>query len=463
MHRARLAKILWFVTAAWVLVLLLSLHTGWLNRFFFDTSRAQVQGIDYFPVPRAALNLLDGRSAYDTFHSSFGPRATWFLYHPAAAVGLGTPLMAFSPWTGYWFWTAVSVTLMAFAAWLLMQRASDPVRKPIVMLLMLGAFPTFIMLYVGNMQALLVLALTLIFVALDKVQVDATRSSQRMLMAGLLLSLFTKPVALVMLPLLLLIKATRRTAAWTMMIYGAVSFLCLVIPGLNPEPISWTERLHLLLAPATVQQTMNIYVNRLDVTAPMKDNSVHWFTMVALSNFRLPNVDVFSLPVFVESWLGRSTPDSLYRVPSIVVAELTVLVAIMRSEADRLRAAASTLMAASLLVFLSYGVAWEYSYTGILPITGYLLMQRRQTWIEKAMIALGAIIWAPSLYFLVSAKDTDLPRIANLIRLDRVLPALLMFCLLSVDAMIRALRSPDGLRGLGVSPTARGFDEPASS
>ncbi len=61
-QRRNMAKIVWIVTAVWAVTILLSLHYGWLDAFFFDTSRSHVQGIDFFPVERGWLNLVAGRS-----------------------------------------------------------------------------------------------------------------------------------------------------------------------------------------------------------------------------------------------------------------------------------------------------------------------------------------------------------------------------------------------------------------
>lgn len=54
-------------TIAIVAIMLLSLHFGWLNKFSFDSEYANVQGIDYFAVPKSFLNLLEGKSIFDTW------------------------------------------------------------------------------------------------------------------------------------------------------------------------------------------------------------------------------------------------------------------------------------------------------------------------------------------------------------------------------------------------------------
>lgn len=162
MSRRGWTALVWAMVAGWVGELLCSLKTGWLNRFFYDTDHLPNPGIDFFSVERGWLNLLAHRSEFDTFHSSYGPYATWLNYHPLLAVLVGPALMSFAPFTAYAIWTVISTALMGLAAWVL-SIGSDPIRRALVFLLLMGAFPTFILLQSGNVQALLVLSLALVF------------------------------------------------------------------------------------------------------------------------------------------------------------------------------------------------------------------------------------------------------------------------------------------------------------
>jgi len=437
--RKTAAAIVWVATAAWVAVLLASLRYGLLDRFFFDSSHAHVQGIDFFPEVRAFLSVLHGHSAYDTFSVNYGPYATWFLYHPLLALALGPELFWMQPWTAYAAWIVISFMLMAVSAWLVMQLSSDPLRRALVALAMLGAFPVYSMLYVGNVQALTVLAVTLVLVGLARMaglegaQKDyaaVMRRCQGMLMAGLLLSFFSKPVVLLMLPLLWMMPETRRTAWKAIAIYAAVSLAFVAVPLLNPDGMDWSERISLAAHPAIVQQTMNIYTNGFKVTPPMKDNAVHWFSMVALADYRLMHIDVFSLSVFLDSWLHMHTPEALYRLPAILILEFSAMVALLRGRRARLQAALHLTMAASLAYLVMYSLVWEYHYTALLPVLGMLLVRKRWNAAEKTMLALGALVCLPSLYFLVSQQNPALLSVQNVIRLDRVVPATAIFCIL---------------------------------
>ena len=441
MTRERAAKIVWLSTALWLLVLLLSLKFGWLGGFFFDSRHAHVQGIDFFPVERAFLNVAAGRSEFDTFAIPYGPYATWFLYHPALALVIGPLLAAFAPWTAYAIWTATAVVLMGVSAWIIMRRSDDPLRRSFAGLLLLGGFPVYIMLYVGNIQALLVLSIALVLASVDAMRDEgATRRNRGLLLTGLLISLFSKPAVLAMVPLLLMLKQTRRTTLKALGIYAIVSFAFLIVPGLNPAPTTWAERIQLATHPEVVRQTMNVYTNGFVVTPAMKDNSVHWLAMIGLSDFRMQHVDVYSLPAFLDGLLRTRTSDALYRIPAIVILEMSLLVWFVRSRPQRLDAALMVMMAASLLVFLSYGLVWEYHYTGVLPIAALLLMRKKPSPIEWTIIALGIVVWLPSLYFVVSTQNLSQLWVETVIRLNRVLPVLAIFCLLLVRAWNVALQ-----------------------
>lgn len=441
------ARVVWIATALWVCVMVGSLRYGWLDRFFFDTSQANVQGIDFFPVERAWLNLVAGRSEFDTFHSSYGPHATWLIYHPALAVVVGPLLMAFPPWTAYGVWTGIALAMMGVAAWLVMRTGRDPLRRAVVALLMMGSFPALLMLHVGNVQALLVLGVVLVLAAVISIQKQGiTRRNQAMLMAGLLVSLLSKPVVLAMLPLLVVLPETRRTALKALGIYAAVSLVFLVVPGLNPQAMTWAQRWELATHPAIVTQTMNVYTNGFVVTAPMKDNSIHWLAMLGLADYRFLHIDVYSLPVLLDGWLRVRTPDALYRVPGILVLGLTVLVGLLRDKRDRLEAALMALMAASLLAFLSYGMVWEYHFTAVMPLAGIFLMRGGMGRFERAVVAMGVVLWLPGLYFLVRDEDLSQLSLQTMLHGERVVPVVVIFCLLVYRATRIALASKGGLR-----------------
>src|ERR1700753_2311668 len=205
--RKFLVRVLPWVTGFGVLVELLSLRLGILNGFFYDSMHADVQGIDYFSLPRGFLNFAAGRSMYDTFNVPYGPRATWYVVHPLLVPVLGRWLSRFEPMTSYGVYTLLAMVMMAACAWLLSRETDDALMKRLIWLLVMTAFPTYSMLYVGNVQAMIVLAAGMILAGL--LAMTYRGSGEGLLLTGLLLSLFTKPVALILLPALLVVKETR--------------------------------------------------------------------------------------------------------------------------------------------------------------------------------------------------------------------------------------------------------------
>lgn len=436
----------WSVTVAWIAVLLCSLKAGWLNRFFYDTDHPSNPGIDFFSVERGWLNLVAHHSEFDTFHSSYGPYATWLNYHPLLVVLVGPVLMFFAPFTAYAVWTGISTMLMGLAAWVL-AAGSDLMRKALVFLLLVGAFPTFILLQSGNVQALLVLSLALVFAALQGLRVQPeSRIHGALLLAGLLLSLFSKPIVLALLPLLLLMRETRRVAVGAIGTYLALSYLSLTLPAWNPEPISWEERWMWITHPQLIAQTMNVYTNHFDVIRPMRDNAVHWFAMVGVSDFRFIHVDIYSLSALVDGWLHTHTPNAFYRLPVLLLLEVSALVALVRDRSDRMEAALMVAMATPLLLILSYGVVWEYHYTVALPIAAVMLVRARQSVLERCVLGLGVLCWLPGCYVLLRTQAMESLHVQTLLRAERVGPVLLMFLLLVWQATRVALDSTSGLR-----------------
>jgi hypothetical protein len=410
-----------------------------------------VHGIDYFSLPKAYLNLLEGRSAFDTWGGvMYGPYATWYLSHPALAVLVGSWFSFLAPWTSYGVFTLFSLAVMAFSAYLLARETQDPLTRRWIWLLLLGAFPTYWMLFVGNVQCLLVLAVAMVFAGLYEfasAQEQNSARARRLLFAGLLLSLLTKPMLLLLLPLLLLLKETRKTVARAAAIYIAVSLLFLIVPTLNPEPVGPRALFHLLLSPGFVRDHMNIYTNHFVLNAYMKDNSIHWLNLVAQSQMRLMHVDVYSLPVFMDTLLGTRTPGWIYQLPTAMVLLLSFAVARMQATRMRLECALLLAMAISLVFFLGYPTVWEYQYTSVLPVAAMLLLVKQGAFFERSrwwMFALAACAWLPSLYFLVEGRELT-AGVLTVIRADRVVPVLLLFLLMSgelIAAVVREYRRP---------------------
>lgn len=438
--KQKLTQYLPFITIAIVVTMLLSLYFGWLDMFFYGSDLFKVQGIDYFAVPKSFLNLLEGRSAFDTFGGvTYGPRATWYLAHPAFSLFVASWFSFFPPWISYALFVVFSTAILAYCGYLISKITTNLLNKRLAYFLILCAFPTYWMLYVGNMHAPLVLALTLILIAIYELtyseKEEEVKEANKKLFAGLLISFFSKPIVLLMLPLLLLTKETRKTTLKCLFIYAIVSFLFIIVPFLNPESIGWNKLMSIAFDFDFIKENMNIYKNNLVLNEYMKDNSIHWLNLIAQSDYKWNHIDVFSLPVFADNIVGRSTSAGIYKLPIYICLFLSVGAACIEDRKIRLESSLLLIMAISLSFFLSYNTVWEYQFASVLPLIALLPILKERDVFYKQYIPImcfaGLFMYLPSLYFIVKNGDLGTPAL-TWIRLDRIIPVLILFIIMIV-------------------------------
>ncbi len=436
---------------------LLALYFGWFDVFFFGADKANVQGIDYFALPKAFLNLLEKRSMYDTWGGTpYGDKATWYLAHPAFTVFVASWFSFFSPWLSYALFTVFSVFLFFLSAKFIAGLTDDRSKKQITYAVLLCAMPTFWTLYVGNMHAPLVLALSLIFIALiEFTYSDNDVRANRFLMCGLLISLFTKPIVLLMLPVLILLKETRKTTVKSLLIYAVVSLIFILVPLFNPQTIGWSRIYSTAFDFEFIKQNMNIFQNNFVLNEYMKDNSIHWFNLIAQSDYKLMHIDVFSLPVFMDTLLGFETPSRIYKLPIYLCLLFSLLIPFIADKKIRLEAALLLLFSISLTFFLSYNTVWEYQYSAALPIVALLpILKEKKVFYAKSLqliFFVGLLLCLPSLYFLFRSGDFQSATSLTMIRLMRIVPVLVLFVWAIViliksvlkNAKIRTFSLPD--------------------
>ncbi|HEX8517785.1 MAG TPA: hypothetical protein VF868_16425 [Bacteroidia bacterium] len=437
-----ISKALPLFIIACLLFMLASLYFGWLDVFFFGAEHAKVQGIDYFAVPKSYLNLLDGRSIFDTWGGEmYGPYATWYLAHPAFSVFVASWFSFFEPWTGYCLFTIFTILLMAGCAYVISGLTKDILHQRLAYLVLLCTFPTYWLLYVGNMHAPLVLALTLVLASLFEFAYSPdTRRARQLLFTGLLISFFSKPIVLLMLPLFLLLKETRFTTIKALLIYGFVSLLFIIVPFLNPQTIGWNRIMELLLDPAFVKENMNIYKNQFVLNEYMKDNSIHWLNLIAQSDHKLMHIDVFSLPVFMDTLLGKALPAALFKLPVYIGVLLSLGVACIENKKIRMESALLLVMALSLTFFLSYNTVWEYQFTSFLPVLAMLpLLKAKNVFYAnyiKMMFWAGILVCLPSLYFIFHNGEYQSVTALTMIRFTRIVPILFLFVIMAIQLIV---------------------------
>jgi hypothetical protein len=289
----------------------------------------------------------------------------------------------------------------------------------------------------GNIHAISVCGFALIMAALFSLAYRKDGPNripgQAYLLSGLLISFFTKPFALLYLPLLVMNRETRNTSILGLAIYGVVSLIFLQVPILNPEKIDSLEMLQIALNPEFIKDNLNVYKNNFALNKYMKDNSMHWLHIIAQSDFYWNHVDIFSLAAFTNTLAGKILPKFIYQLPLLIALALSVLVALIRDSKKRLELSLLLTMALTLTFFLSYNTVWEYHFALFQPAVVILLLMRHEEGFCKkwTSLALGVsfFLYLPTCYFFLNDKVTD-RFMLSVIRADKVIPALILYLIL---------------------------------
>ncbi|MBK7182234.1 MAG: hypothetical protein IPH89_04510 [Bacteroidetes bacterium] len=227
------------------------------------------------------------------------------------------------------------------------------------------------------------------------------------------------------------------------MIYSFVSMLFLIVPILNPQSIGWNKMLDVMFDFDFIKANMNIFKNNFVLNEYMKDNSIHWLNLIAQSEYKLMHIDVFSLPVFVDTIMGAEVSARLFKLPIYMSLLLSFCIPFIKDVKLKLESLLLLIIAISLTFFLSYNTVWEYQFASVLPVICVLIvLKSRNVFYAKmlnGMIFISLIICLPSLYFVVRAGDFQTASSLTLIRITRVVPVVLFFLLVVIN-LLHAIR-----------------------
>lgn len=389
--------ILPIITVLTVILFLLSLKYRFLDIFVVGAFHGKI-GNDFFSIPGSFLNLLDHRSIYNRNYN-FGPYATWYPYHPAVSLVLGSWLSLFKPWTAFCIFVAISIGIMLYSAYSISTLTSSLFLKQLCYFLILCTFPTYLMLWNAQMHVFTILSVSLIMVGLFKASRENRTDSkiQYKVLAGLLVSLFTKPIALLFFPVLLATKETRLTTIIATLLYGSVSLLFLFIPFLNPAG----------------------------------SNETHWSNIYHQSSVIMSsNRELFSLSTFINHLLKQEIHPWVFKIPVILMALISSVNLFVSKKKERMLFALLIVILATSSYYLSYNTIWEYQYTTLLPAIAMIaiLYNSRDMAADKTVLwfilGVSVLFYLPTPYFLF--PDTYLQHM-SLYRVTRVGPVLLMF------------------------------------
>jgi hypothetical protein len=167
----------------------------------------------------------------------------------------------------------------------------------------------------------------------------------------------------------------------------------------------------------------------------MKDNSIHWFNLVAQSDYYWNHIDIFSLAAFTNTLFGKILPGFVYQLPLLIAIFLSFLLIMIGDRRKRLELSILLTMALTLTFFLSYNTVWEYQFTLFFPAVALLfLLQEKESFFRKwipLLLAISSFLYLPSLYFLFRGRAID-DFLLNLVRLDKIIPALIIYIILVV-------------------------------
>lgn len=445
--------------AAYVTLMLVGLGVGFHEPLFFGLGERGGQGIDFFCVPKAFMNLLDGRSALDTWSEpAYGPHATWFVLHPAVALWIGAYLAWLPAWWAYAAWVVISLAAMLGCGLALARHAGTPGRRLAVVAALLASPLTYLLLLYGNVHGVIVVAATLLLLGLHELQSGAQPAfglaPRAKVAAGLCLSLLCKPVLVLVAPALLVTRATRGATLASLGVYGVLSALLLLVPAWNPEGVGIERLGWLALHPGWVRAELEVYRHRFVLIPEMLDNAMHWLHMVAQSDNAWNHVQIFSLPVML-----RGVAPAAGGVLRAIVLLPVVLAPLLLRVPQARRAGASAWLVVLALAshFLGYAVAWEYQYVQLLAVAGALLALStlRAPSPRWARVALGGLVllYLPTPYIFLAKGGLGSGALV-LLRIFRVGPALVV-----AAAALGAFLAQVAWRSAGV--VAEGTADPA--
>jgi tetratricopeptide (TPR) repeat protein len=419
------------VLVAYVGLMIVGLALGFHEPLFFGLGERGGQGIDFFCVPKAFLNLLEGRSAFDTWGApAYGPHATWFVLHPAVAVTIGAYLCWLPPWWAYAAWVAVTLVALLACGLALAQHAGSALRRLFVVAALLASPVTYLLLLSGNVHGVIVVAVTILLLGLHELASGAHPawgvSPTAKVALGLCLSLLCKPVLVLVVPALLISRRTRTPALASIGAYVAVSALLLLVPAWNPEAVGLERLGWLALHPSWVREQLEVYRHRFVLIPEMLDSAMHWLHMLAQSDNAWDHVQIFSLPVMLRSL----APAAAGGLRSIALLPVVLAPLLLRVPEARQSAAAAWLVVLALAShFLGYAIAWEYQYAQLLAVTAALLAlstlrSPSPRWSRLALAGL-ALLYLPTPYVWLANDGLSSLDLAVL-RAFRVGPALLV-------------------------------------
>ena len=424
--------------------------SGLLSLFFFGSKYANVQAIDFYSLPKAYQNIINGVSMYATWDSPrFGTNSTWYLAHPAFAFFIGPFFAFFSPETSYRLFVLLSSCILALSGLVFANLTNSLTKKYLYTLPFVLSFPCYWVLFVGNIHAFTVLALSLIFVGFLKLIISGDSHSKSLssllktenlgvnyIFFGTLLALFSKPVVILFIPILIIIKETRISTIIALFIYTVVSIIFVNSEILNPEISNYWQTFFKVLKNPDI---VNIFEQKFRLTPEMRCNSIHWLNIIAASNFKFIHIDVFSFTNLVNKVFNKDLPSFISKFSIVICYVFVLLITKIKDEKLKLKLLFLNILTLSLCFFLAYQIVWEYQYASVVPLLISLfiykavLHNKTEGFSDLCLLlslVFSFLVLLPSAFFVVERIYTinSYPKIAFIaIEASRVVPIMIIY------------------------------------
>lgn len=402
-----LNKLLFTISIAITIIFFLSLNCNFFDFFLIGTRHGYI-GYDFFAVPRSFLNLQIGKSIYTYMVLPYGPYAAWYPYHPALSILIGLPLSFFKPWVSYWIFVSFSILILYYCAFKLSSLFRNLHFKNITYIFLLASFPTYLMLWNAQMHIFLVLSITLILIYYIETIFDNKSSKiNSLLYTGIFISLFSKPLIFIILPVILINPDTRKIGIISLIIYCIISFVFLFNNFLSPNSDNFTHWVNIF------NQTLEIGYNR------------EYFSLPSLLN------NTYSLNIYL----------NLYKIPLLLPILFSISLFFIKERQIKNEISLILIIVTIYSYFLSYNVIWEYHYTILLPIIPiflFLILKEKQALVKKTyqiIFILSLTIYLPTTYFLF--KINIINDFTFSYQLIRVVPVFLIYILLNFILILK--------------------------
>ncbi|MBI2501676.1 MAG: DUF2029 domain-containing protein [Candidatus Latescibacteria bacterium] len=324
-----------------------SLHQGWLNLLFNDSSHTE-QGYDFQVYYLAGKAVLAGQDAYGV-QGAFG-----FRYLPAFAHTVARSFALLPPLTGYLVYLVASELILAADVWLTWKWAPEGTGRSLAVCMWLVPTPLYLELYMGQVSLWAASLLFFLFYALDRGQ---SRAAALAWSAAVLV----KPNALLLLP------AFARQRLLLPLALCGLAVACTSLPHFLLYPGSWGTFLD-----------ANLGAQQVEGALTHAGNLGLWGMLVSLC----AKTAGLSL-----AQLGSLADLPLWGRVVVVLGPGTVLLATLvatlrASNPDRLLPFTLWLSA----FFLIYKDVWEHHYVFLLPVLVILYLRTPSPWLLAAFV-----------------------------------------------------------------------------